>query len=179
MIQYVSEKVFSFERAMTHKVDRVDQAIVRLLSEDGRMSSAEIARRIGHVSERSVRYRINRLIQEGVIQVSAVVNPRALGFTVTADIFIEVEPGHVLDVARAMAEFECVSYVGCSTGERDVSIQVYARDNEELYRFVTEVVGNVPWVRKTSTMLLPLVLKDVYDLHIPNSACVDGKEGEK
>ena len=122
---------------MSHKVDRVDQAIVRLLSEDGRMSSAEIARRIGNVSERSVRYRIDRLIRDGVIQVSAIVNPKALGFTVTADIFIEVEPGHVLDVARTLAEFECVSYLACSTGDRDVSIQVFARDNEELYRFVT------------------------------------------
>jgi Lrp/AsnC family transcriptional regulator for asnA, asnC and gidA len=164
---------------MSHKIDRVDQAIVRLLSEDGRMSSAEIARRIGDVSERSVRYRIDRLIQEGLIQVSAFANPRALGFTVTADIFIEVEPGHVLDVAQTMVEFECVSYVGCSTGDRDISIQVYARDNEELYRFVTEVVGNVPWVRKTSTILLPLVLKDVYDWHIPDSACVNGKEGKE
>lgn len=163
---------------MPHKIDRIDQAIVRLLSEDGRMSSAEIARRIGDVSERSVRYRINRLIQEDVIRVDVIVNPRVLGFTVTADIFIEVEPGQVLDVARRMAEFECVSYVGCSTGDRDISIQVYARDNEELYRFVTEVVGNVPGVRKTSTILLPLVLKDVYDWHIPDSVCGE-KGGEE
>jgi Lrp/AsnC family transcriptional regulator for asnA, asnC and gidA len=164
---------------MPHKIDRVDQAIVRLLSEDGRMSSAEIARRIGNVSERSVRYRIDRLIRDGVIQVSAIVNPKALGFTVTADIFIEVEPGHVLDVARTLAEFECVSYLACSTGDRDVSIQVFARDNEELYRFVTEVVGNVPWVRKTNTVLLPMVLKDIYDWHIPDSVCVDRKEDEE
>lgn len=143
------------------------------------MSSAEIARRIGNISERSVRYRIDRLIQEDVIRVTAVANPRAVGFTVTGDIFIEVEPGQVLDVARTMAEFECVSYVACSTGDRDISIQVYARDNEELYRFVTEVVGNVPGIRKTSTVLLPLVLKDVYDWHIPDSAYVDGKEDEK
>ena len=164
---------------MTHKINRVDQAIIRLLSEDGRMSSAEIARCIGNTSERSVRYRINRLIQEGVIRVSAIANPRAVGFMVTGDIFIEVEPGQVQDVARTMVEFECVSYVACSTGDRDISIQVLARDNEELYRFVTEVVGNVPGVRKTSTVLLPLVLKDVYDWHIPDSVCVDGKEGEE
>jgi len=164
---------------MIHKIDRVDQAIVRLLSENGRMSSAEIARRIGDVSERSVRYRIGRMIEGGMIQISAIANPRALGFPVTADIFIEVEPGRVLDVARKMTEFECVSYVACSTGDRDLSIQVFARDNEELYRFVTEVAGNVPGVRKTSTILLPVVLKDVYDWHIPDSACVDGKEGEE
>jgi len=158
---------------MTRKPDRLDQAIVRLLIEDGRMSSTEIARRIGDVSERSVRYRIDRLIQQDVIRVSAIVNPKAVGFPVMADIFIEVEPGQVMDVANRVAKFECVSYIACSTGDRDLSIQVYARDNEELYKFVTGVVGNVPGVRKTSTVLVPLVLKDNYEWHIPNSVCVD------
>ncbi len=162
---------------MSYKIDRIDQTIVHLLIEDGRMPSSEIARRLGNVSERSVRYRIDRLIQQGVIRVSAIVNPKAVGLPVKADIFVQVEPGHVPEVARKMTEFECVSYVACSTGDRDLSIQVYARDNEELYRFVTEVIGNVPGVRKTSTMLLPLVLKDVYDWHIPDSVCVDEREG--
>jgi Lrp/AsnC family transcriptional regulator for asnA, asnC and gidA len=72
-----------------------------------------------------------------------------------ADVFIKVEPGRILDVARRMAEYECVSYVACSTGDRDVSIQVVAHDNTELYQFVAEVVGNVPGVRKTTTMLVP------------------------
>jgi len=102
-----------------------------------------------------------------------------VGFPVVADVFIEVEPGRVLEIAQKMVEFECVSYVACSTGDRDVSIQVCARDNEELYRFVTEVVGNVPGVRKTHTVLLPLILKDVYNWQIPEAVCAARKEGEK
>jgi Lrp/AsnC family transcriptional regulator, regulator for asnA, asnC and gidA len=160
------------------ELDRADRAIIRLLMEDGRMSSAEIARRIGDISERSVRYRVDRLIKEGVIQVSAITHPRAVGFEVMADVWIEIEAGRVLDVARKLAEFEQVSYVGCSTGERDLSLQVYARNNAELYQFVTEVIGKVPGVRKTSTILVPLVLKDVYDWHIPEPEAIDGKGGE-
>ncbi len=142
------------------------------------MSGAEIARRIGNVSERAVSRRIDRLIQSGVIRVSAIVNPKAIGFPVTADVWLEIEPGHVLEVAHKMAEFEQVSYVACSTGDRDLSIQVCARDNEELYHFVTEVVGNVPGVRKTSTILVPLILKDVYDWDIPSSVCAVESEEE-
>jgi Lrp/AsnC family transcriptional regulator for asnA, asnC and gidA len=158
---------------MPPKIDRLDQTIVRLLIEDGRMSSTEIARRIGDVSERAVRYRIDRLIQEGVIRVRAIVNPKTMGFSVMADIFVEVEPGRVMEVAQKLAGFECVGYVACSTGERDLSIQVYARDNEELYRFVTEVVGNVSGVRRTTTVLVPLLLKHNYEWQIPDSVCVD------
>lgn len=163
---------------MAQKIDEIDRAIVRQLLEDGRMSNAEIARRIDGVSERVVRYRISRLIQGNVIQVSAIVNPKAVGFPVTADVFVEAEPGRVLEVAEKMAQFECVSYVGCSTGDRDISIQVFARDLEELYRFVAEVVGNVPGVRKTSTILLPRKLKDVYDWAIPDAAVDEKEESE-
>jgi hypothetical protein len=45
-----------------------------------------------------------------------------------------------------------------------------------MYRFVTEIVGKVPGVRKTSTVLVPLVLKDVYEWRIPAAACSDSEE---
>jgi Lrp/AsnC family transcriptional regulator for asnA, asnC and gidA len=160
-----------------YELDTIDRAIVDLLIEDGRMSSAGMACRIGGVSERSVRYRLERLLHSGVIRVSAIVNPKAVGFGVTADVLLEVEPGHVQEVAQRMAEFEQVSYIACSTGERDLSIQIYARDNEELYRFVTEVIGHVPAIRRTTTILVPVVLKDVYDWHIPNPSTQGREEG--
>ncbi|MCL5941924.1 MAG: Lrp/AsnC family transcriptional regulator [Actinobacteria bacterium] len=152
---------------MTHRLDDIDRRIISLLLEDGRMPSAEIARRIGHVSERTVRYRIDRLVNNGVIQVSAVVNPRALGLAVTADVFIEVVPGRLRSVAQSLAQLPQVSYVAYSTGERDLSIQVYARDNAELHTFVSEVIGNIPGVARTSTMLVPWKVKDVHQWHVP------------
>ena len=158
---------------MNYKTDTVDRAIVDFLIQDGRMSCTEIARRIGHVSERSVRYRIDRMVKGGVIQVSAVVSPKAVGFPVTADVFIDAEPGRIMDVAHKLMEFECVSYVACSTGETDVSIQIVARNNDELYDFVTQVIAQVPGVRKTTTVLVPVIIKDVYQWSIPLSQCVE------
>ena len=152
-----------------YKLDDTDRAIVNLLMEDGRMPCSQIARRIGRVSERAVRYRIDQLVAHGVVRISAIPNPQSLGFSVIADVVIEVEPGHILDVARKLAEYERISYVACSTGDRDISIQVVARDNAELYQFVAEVLGNVPGVRKTTTMVVPFILKDVYEWHIPAS----------
>src|SRR5512135_3345686 len=93
------------------KVDRVDRAIIDLLMEDGRMSFSEVARRIGELSERAVRYRYDRLVREGIIRVSAIANPKVLGLTVLADVFVEVEAGRVVDVARQIAELDLVTYV--------------------------------------------------------------------
>lgn len=159
------------------KLDHQDVAIVDLLMEDGRMSCAEIARRIGGISERAVRYRIARLVREGVIRVLAIPNPKVLGYPVVADVMIEVEPGHIQEVAERLRRYDCVSYVACSTGDRDVSIQVVARDNAELYRFVTEVVAQVPGVRRTETYLVPIILKDVYEWRIPRECLAPEKGG--
>jgi Lrp/AsnC family transcriptional regulator for asnA, asnC and gidA len=156
-----------------YKIDKIDLAIVNVLMEDGRLASAEVARRIGEISERAVRYRIERMANEGVIRIGVIPNPKALGFSVTADVWLEVESDSILDVARKMTEYDCVSYVACAIGETDVSVQVVGRNTEEVYRFVTEVIGKVTGFRKTTTSIVPLVLKDVYQWRIPDSLCLD------
>ena len=102
---------------MPFALDTVDHEIVSLLLEDGRVSSAEITRRIGHVSERAVRYRIERLVRTGVIRISAIVNPQAVGFSVIGDVLIEVAPGKLQDVAVQLVDFPTVSYVAGSVGD--------------------------------------------------------------
>ncbi|MBI5842294.1 MAG: Lrp/AsnC family transcriptional regulator [Chloroflexi bacterium] len=161
-----------------YEFDKTDIKIVNLLLEDGRMSASEIARRIGDISERAVRYRIDRMVEDRVIQVSAVAKPQAFGLTTIADVWLEVESDRILEVARKMAEFDQVSYVACGIGETDVSIQVVAKDTSEIYHFVTEVVRKVPGVRKTTTSIVPLVIKDVYQWRVPERIVQQISEGE-
>jgi len=150
-----------------YEFDRIDIKIVNLLLEDGRMSASEISRRMADISERAVRYRIDRMIEEGVIQISAVVSPEALGYTIKADVWLEVESDLILEVAKKMAAFENVTYVACGIGQNDISIQVVARDTAEIYHFVTEVIRKVHGVRKTTTSIVPIILKDVYQWRVP------------
>jgi len=150
-----------------YNFDKTDIKIVNFLLEDGRMPASEIARRIGNISERAVRYRIDRMVEEAVIRVSAVAKPQAFGLTTIADVWLEVESDRILEVARRMAEFDNVSYVACGIGESDVSIQIVAKDTAEIYQFVTEVIRKVPGVRKTTTSIVPLIIKDVYQWRVP------------
>lgn len=150
-----------------YEIDKIDIEIVNLLLEDGRMSSSEVSRRLKDISERAVRYRIDRMIDEGVIQISAVVSPEALGLNIKADVWLEVDSDKILEVAKKMATFENVTYVACGIGQNDISIQVVAKDTAEIYHFVTEVVRKVSGVRKTTTSIVPIILKDVYQWRVP------------
>jgi Lrp/AsnC family transcriptional regulator, regulator for asnA, asnC and gidA len=161
-----------------YEFDKIDVKIVNFLLEDGRMPASEIARRIGDISERAVRYRIDRMVDDGIIRVSAVAKPQAFGLTTIADVWLEVESDRILEVAKKMVEFENVSYVACGIGESDVSIQIVAKDTAEIYHFVTEVVRKVPGVRKTTTSIVPLVLKDVYQWRVPERVLKETAEGE-
>jgi Lrp/AsnC family transcriptional regulator for asnA, asnC and gidA len=155
------------------KIDNIDIEIVNLLMEDGRMNAAEIARRIGNLSERAARYRVGRLVDEGIIQISAIPNPRSFGFSVVADVFIEVEPGMIMEVARKLAGHDLISYVAVSIGEQDISVQLLAHNNEEIYTFATGVIGRLPGVRKTTTSIVPVILKDIHKWRIPLNNLVE------
>jgi Lrp/AsnC family transcriptional regulator for asnA, asnC and gidA len=153
-----------------YEFDKNDIKIVNILLEDGRIPASEIARRIGEISERAVRYRIERMISEGVLQVSAIINPGAFGLTIKADVWIEVESDRIQAVAKKLTELENVTYVACSIGENDISIQLVAKDTSEIYHFVTDVIRKVPGVRKTTTSIVPIILKDIYQWRIPEKA---------
>jgi Lrp/AsnC family transcriptional regulator for asnA, asnC and gidA len=156
------------------ETDQIDLRIVELLMEDGRMAAAEIARRIGGgISERVVRYRLERMINDKTIQIRPIVNPQAFGLTTRADVVLEVESDAIMNVAHKAMAYDCVSYVACSIGEMDVSIQVVAKDTAEIYQFVTEVIGKMPGVRRTTTSIVPIVLKDVYQWRIPRGTVLE------
>jgi len=160
-----------------YKIDNIDCEIVNLLMKDGRMPASEIARSLGNVSERSVRYRIERLIEEEIIRVSAIPNPFMLGYGVVADVFIEVESSLITEVANLLATCDFIRYVACSIGENDISVQVVAHDADEVYEIATGVIGKIAGVRKTTTSIVPLTLKDIYDWRIPASICNEPFEG--
>jgi Lrp/AsnC family transcriptional regulator for asnA, asnC and gidA len=161
-----------------YNFDKIDVKIVNLLLGDGRLPASEVARRIGNISERAVRYRIERMVEEGVISVSAIANPHSFGFTTIADVMLEVESDQIMDVARKLAEYDNVSYVACGIGESDVSIQIVAKDTTEIYQFVTAVVRKVPGVRKTTTSIVPLIIKDVYQWRVPEKIVQEISERE-
>ena len=158
-----------------YRPDRSDWKIIALLNEDGRMSSAEIARQLGDVSARSVSNRINALTEQGVINIRSIVNPEAVGYGVLADVFIEVEPGYVRSVAQHMADLPQVSYAACATGDTDVIISVRARNINELYDFVIETLSKIPGVRHTQTIPLPIKMKSVVRWMPPD--VLEGGEG--
>ena len=62
-----------------NRLDPLDCRMIRLLQKDGRMSNTAMAQALG-VSEYTVRTRLKRILESGIIRIVAVANPIDLGF---------------------------------------------------------------------------------------------------
>jgi Lrp/AsnC family transcriptional regulator, regulator for asnA, asnC and gidA len=134
-------------------LDETDRAILRLLREDGRRSNADIARTVG-VSQPTVRQRLDRLVGSGVAHVTVRINPAAIGYPVDAVLNIKVSGRNLRDVGEQIAAMENVSYVGYLSGTHDIQVEAFLRDNDDLFRFVTEELMPIEGVASVETSMV-------------------------
>ncbi len=148
---------------MSRQIDEVDRQIINCLVDDGRISGQEIARQLD-LSERTVRNRLGRLLEDDVIKINATVNWPLVGYAVITDIFCEVETSRTTEIADQIAKFPEVGYVASSLGEQNISVQGYFRTNQELYEFVEQKLARIPGILRTRTVVVPWVTKRTWNL---------------
>ena len=122
---------------MNQKIDQFDKKILQLLQEDARMSHAEIGRQV-HLSQPAVSERIKRLEANRVIRAyRADINPKALGYDITAMIRVSTQQG------RPYADYvaNCPEIIDCYTvtGEDGAVMRVLATDVDHLQRIINEL----------------------------------------
>jgi Lrp/AsnC family transcriptional regulator, regulator for asnA, asnC and gidA len=141
-------------------LDDIDKAIIRELQLDGRTPYAKLGPAVG-LSQAAVRQRVQRLIENGVMQVVAVTDPLLLGFTLEAMIGVEVD-GDLRAVASKVAQVDNVDYVVVTTGRFDLVVEVVCRDHEELLHLINDVIRAIPGVRATETFTYLYLEKQTY-----------------
>ena len=141
-------------------IDDIDKAIIRELQLDGRMPYAKLGPLVG-LSQAAVRQRVQRLIENGVMQVVAVTDPLTLGFGLQAMVGVEVD-GDLRAVAAKLAKVDEVSYVVVTSGRFDLLVEVVCRDNEELLAVVNDVIRALPGVRTTEAFTYLHLEKQTY-----------------
>lgn len=138
-------------------IDDLDREIIGYLTEDGRLSAAEIAGRIGSVSERTIRNRIAGLLQAKMIVIGAIPDPVALGRDVQVELIIEVEPGKLEEVAIQLAEYDEIGYLAATSGSANLSASLFVADHAALFEFIDQELGKLPGVKRvTSSVVLRL-----------------------
>jgi len=141
-------------------LDEHDIAIIAQLRKDGRMAYRAIAEIVG-LSEAAVRQRVNRLVNKEICQITAVMDPKALGLNAVASVGMKVN-GDLDKIAEKIATIKQVEYIILTAGMFDLMAELVCKDHEELLSVLREL-RSLPEIQTTELNLILETRKLVYN----------------
>ncbi|BBO68648.1 hypothetical protein DSCA_25780 [Desulfosarcina alkanivorans] len=137
-------------------LDVLDNELIALLTEDGRMPIGEMARKL-NVTAPTIRNRIKILGEKGLFKVSGLVDPDQHPDMITALVAISIQSKGQLDkILDKISQLPNVTWAGVVAGRYDIIAEVVCvGGRKELYQFTTETIlklGNV--VRSESFIIM-------------------------
>ena len=143
------------------KIDETNVAIIRHLKE-GRKPFKLIADELG-VAENTVRSRVTRMIEEGVLDIIGLVDPEAVPGKKMVYVGVKLKD---MDLVKKGAEFskrKSVVDVSVVTGRFDLMLLVMVDEGEGLLEFYTKEMARIKGVLSVETF----VVYKSYDMKVP------------
>jgi DNA-binding Lrp family transcriptional regulator len=135
---------------------RTDETIVHMLQRDGRSSVSNIARQAG-LATKAVSRRVDELIDAGVIDVTAVTTPEALGYQAGALLGIQVLRGaDVPEIVDRLWRDQRIDYMSVVGGPYRIIAEVFGRDAADLRRAIEHDISQIPGIGEVE--LFPYLL---------------------
>ena len=150
---------------ITSTIDRLDAEIVSMLQADGRRPSVEIARSL-KVAEGTVRKRIERLVRDRVIQISAWADPLRIGYQNYAVLMISVDLRCLDRAAEQLAAIPEIFFLGTCIGEFNLFVSACFRSLEHMHEFMTKRLSKISGIQRLSTSHVTRVAKRDYSFKV-------------
>ena len=157
-------------------LSEMDRKIIKELQKDGRKSFSDLSKMFG-LSVSTLRRRVNSLIENGVINITAIPDPTLVGYGINVVIFFKVVRTEFDSVIREICKDRFNHLVAQSTGPYDVISWSLFKDVQELTDYLTNRIPKIPGIVNTETSLLLGFAKRTYgwiDLEDKNDS-TDGK----
>lgn len=143
------------------KIDKTHIAIIRHLR-DGRKSFKKIAQEL-NLSENTVRARVNKLVEEGILDISGVVNPDAIPRHRVVMVGVKLKTMDLVNKGEEFSRLPGVVSVSVVTGRFDLILIVMLKERYDLLEFYTEAVSRIEDVQSVETF----VVYKSYNLKVP------------
>ena len=153
-------------------IDQFDRRILDCLSEDGRMSITDLAKRVG-LSNTPCQLRLKRLLAEGYIEgFKAVLSPAKMGLDHVA--FAEVKLTNTHEDAlkafnEAVKRIPEVEECHMIAGRFDYLLKIRTRDIRRYRHVLGERISELPFVASTSTNVTMETVVDTWNARSRNT----------
>lgn len=143
------------------KMDETNIAIIKLLR-DGRRSFKSIASKLG-LAENTVRMRVRKLVDEGILEIAGLVNPEAIPRHRVVMVGVKLKTMDLVNKGEEFSKLKGVVSVSVVTGRYDLILVVLLNDRFGLLEFYTEEVSRIKDVQSVETF----VVYKSYNLKVP------------
>ena len=140
-------------------LDQLDRELIKELQNEGRKSYRDIGRMMG-VSEGTIRKRVKRLQEQGVMKIRAVLDPRKFGYSVESIIAFQVRMSDWYDVVDLLVKKPNIRYLAYVTGRYDMIASVITRTTEELGQFMKDHIYSSTSILRAETFINLEVVKN-------------------
>ncbi len=145
--------------SMVIEVDETDRRILKQLQRDGRMSFKKIGEDVG-VSEATVFVRVKKLQEKGALKgFRAVVDPKAVGKTLTAIVLVRAHPQTFPGMLDALKKLDDVYEIYDVTGEYYSILKIRTTGTDELGNIMDQI-GTIEGVAGTETIIVLRTVKE-------------------
>jgi Lrp/AsnC family transcriptional regulator, regulator for asnA, asnC and gidA len=133
--------------------DETDWKIINILQE-GYVPNNTIARELG-ISEGTVRARLKKLKESGILQVRALINPDVLENKQLVLVAMRVAESKLLDLkAEELSHLPNVLSVSIASGRYDLIAEVLLDSNRGLVKFLTEELSTVEGILASESFIM-------------------------
>lgn len=143
-------------------MDELTLKTLQAFQEDGRVSFVEVAERLG-VAEGTIRRKYAKLVESGILKIAGVVDPVATGYRAPAIIGVKVSVAKLQSVVAELTSIRRIRYVAATTGAYDIIIMAYLKDNEELFRLISQRIALIEGITSLETLVVLNTYKQSYD----------------
>lgn len=143
------------------KIDKTNIDIIRELK-DGKKSFKKIADKL-QITENTVRSRVNKLTDEGVLEICGLVDPSTLPGHRTVIIGIKLSEMNLVEKGEEISKLKGVISTSVVTGRYDLIVLVLFKKGFGLLEFYTEEISKVKGVNSVETF----VVYKSYNLKVP------------
>jgi len=119
--------------------DKLNQQIIDLLELDGRLPFKEIANSL-NISEGTVRNRVNRMKDAGVLQIKALVDRSAINYSTDSMLGIKVASSSSPSlVAKRLENCNEIVFIMWVTGRYDLLVEIASESDDTLSKFLKNI----------------------------------------
>ncbi len=142
-------------------IDKTNLAIIKHLR-NGRKSYQKIARELA-LSENTVRTRVQKLMEKGILDISGVINPEAMQGHRVVIVGVKLQSMDLVNKGKEFSRLKGVVSVSVVTGRFDLILMVLLKSGFGLLEFYTEEVSRIKEVQSVETF----VVYKSYNLKVP------------